>query len=79
MIYDPPSGWMYGFPKPYKPLEGETLAQTLIRDGYPTKDAEFASKHCRFLGTREEIESVNEKENPGVQVEARSHSVEEPS
>jgi hypothetical protein len=24
-IYDPPSGWQYGFPLPYKPLEGETV------------------------------------------------------
>lgn len=38
MIYDPPSGWKYGFPKPYKPLEGEALSSTLRRDGYPDKE-----------------------------------------
>ncbi len=38
MIYDPPSGWQYGFPKEYKPLPGETLAATLLRDGYPQKE-----------------------------------------
>jgi hypothetical protein len=39
LLYDPPSGWKYGFPKPYKPLEGETLTETLIRDGYPPEAA----------------------------------------
>lgn len=34
-LYDPPSGWKYGFPKPYLPREGESLAETLRRDGYP--------------------------------------------
>ncbi len=35
MFYDPPAGWRYGFPKPYKPLPGELLDETLRRDGYP--------------------------------------------
>lgn len=35
LMYDPPSGWKYGFPKPYKPKEGEHLSDTLRRDGYP--------------------------------------------
>jgi len=34
-IYDPPSGWMFGFPKRYKPHPGDTIVDTLIRDGYP--------------------------------------------
>lgn len=59
VLYDPPSGWRFGFPKPYSPLEDEALKDTLIRDGYPTKDAEFGAKHCRFIGTREEMEHVN--------------------
>ena len=24
-IYDPPEGWRWGFPKPYRPLPGEDL------------------------------------------------------
>lgn len=55
-LYDPPSGWMYGFPKQYLPLEGEELKDTLIRDGYPAKDAEWAANHTRFW-------SQNNKEN----------------
>ena len=37
-VYDPPGGWRYGFPRPYTPLEGETLAETLLRDGYPQSE-----------------------------------------
>lgn len=62
MLYDPPSGWQYGFPRPYKPLEGETLAETLLRDGYPLKELMSiydrktdSIRGVRFIGTREEI------------------------
>lgn len=50
MMYDPPSGWKYGFPKPYLPLPGETLKETLLRDGYP-EDAFFDGlvKYVRFI------------------------------
>ena len=59
-IYDPPSGWKYGFPKAYKPKEGETLEQTLFRDGYPQREIDNGgSKHVRFLGTKEELDSLN--------------------
>lgn len=64
IIYDPPSGWMYGFPKAYRPLAGETLEQTLLRDGYPEKainsikgpDGELMG--VRFLGTKEELDGL---------------------
>lgn len=53
VLYDPPSGWKYGFPKEYKPLPGETLEQTLLRDGYPQKEIDWgAANHCRFIGKR---------------------------
>ena len=55
MLYDPPAGWRYGFPKPYKPLPGETLEQTLLRDGYPQHEIDNAgAKYCRFIGGKEE-------------------------
>lgn len=44
VLYDPPSGWRYGFPKPYKPLPGETVEQTLVRDGYPAKEFNLDGK-----------------------------------
>lgn len=50
VMYDPPSGWRYGFPKPYKPLENESLEDTLVRDGYPREMAEkYGVKYCRFF------------------------------
>jgi hypothetical protein len=61
MIYDPPSGWMYGFPKPYAPLPDETLEDTLLRDGYPQSELERIKRPSgglygvRFLGTKEEL------------------------
>ena len=48
-LYDPPSGWMYDFPKEYKPLPGESLAETLLRDGYPQEELDAGGdKHVRF-------------------------------
>lgn len=65
LIYDPPSGWKYGFPKPYKPLSNETLVQTLLRDGYPERELERITRAdgslygVRFLGaTEEDMEQV---------------------
>lgn len=63
LIYDPPSGWMYGFPKLYKPLEGESLEETLLRDGYPQKEIDNGgSNHVRFLGSFEELSSLKNKD-----------------
>ena len=51
MAYDPPEGWRYGFPRSYQPKEGETLEDTLRRDGYPERLlAQGMANHCRFIG-----------------------------
>jgi hypothetical protein len=48
-IYDPPSGWRYGFPRPYLPLPGESIAETLLRDGYPQKEIDNGgAEYVRF-------------------------------
>ena len=48
-MYDPPGGWRHGFPKEYKPLPGESLEETLIRDGYPESELfEGKAKYVRF-------------------------------
>lgn len=47
--YDPPEGWRHGFPRIYKPLEGESIEDTLLRDGYPEELINLA-KWCRFWG-----------------------------
>jgi hypothetical protein len=49
-LYDPPSGWQFGFPKPYEPLEGESIEDTLKRDGYPESMMNLA-QWTRFWGT----------------------------
>ena len=48
-IVDPPSGWMYGFPKPLpedRPADWN-FRGWLIENGYPEIDADFAVAHCR--------------------------------
>lgn len=49
-MYDPPSGWKYGFPKEYNPSNPlEPLEYTLRRDGYPQKEIDNGgAKHVRF-------------------------------
>ena len=46
MMFDPPSGWKYGFPKevPENPTD---FRQWLIDEGYPEKDVDFALRHGR--------------------------------
>lgn len=62
--YDPPSGWMYGFPKPYKPKEGESLEETLLRDGYPQHEIDRHKPiRCRFIGPYEELKKLHDMED----------------
>lgn len=63
-MYDPPEGWRYGFPKPYKPEQTEEgpewLWITLLRDGYPLPlIAKGYDKHTRFTGPEEELKELN--------------------
>jgi hypothetical protein len=46
-IIDPPSGWKYGFPKPYDEEKDGPIEEFLRTSGYPEKDIEFALKHMR--------------------------------
>ena len=49
-LIDPPTGWLYGFPKVYKPEAGEDMAGFLARHHYPYKDISFALKYMRVIG-----------------------------
>jgi hypothetical protein len=54
-MYDPPSGWRYGFPRVYKPLPGESIEDTLRRDHYPAKEIEQGmAKYVRFWEQEDE-------------------------
>ena len=58
-IYDPPGGWRWGFPREYKPLPGETLEDTLLRDHYPAKEIELGmAKYVRFWNAEEESDAA---------------------
>ena len=63
IMYDPPSGWMYGFPRPYLPIKGEGLKDTLIRDGYPEAlmNQDYITKYCRFFDS--EVEEDHDEDN----------------
>lgn len=62
VLYDPPLGWRYGFPKFYRPLRGESLEDTLRRDGYPQKELDRGGgKYVRFMGDKKAIAVVMAK------------------
>lgn len=48
-LVDPPSGWMYGFPKKFEPLPNETLEEWLVRKGYPKQEVNFALQYLRVI------------------------------
>ena len=68
LLYDPPSGWQYGFPKEYKPERDddgvtEHISKTLKRDGYPeammTGKKAYNLEHIGFSGDPSELEELN--------------------
>lgn len=50
LMCDPPSGWQYGFPKPFTLRDGETLDEWLLRKGYPHDlIMKGFGRYCRFF------------------------------
>jgi hypothetical protein len=50
IVIDPPSGWMYGFPKLVNEdilCDAKQLRAWLIEQGYPEKDVDFGMRHYR--------------------------------
>lgn len=47
VLIDPPSGWMYGFPKEVE--EDSDWEEVLKEAGYPKKDIEFALSYMRVI------------------------------
>ena len=61
LLIDPPSGWRYGFPKPYDNPENIPLEEWLLANGYPQNEIyNHGAKYCRFLGKIEELEKLEE-------------------
>lgn len=51
LFADPPSGWMYGFPKPYDRVKNPDLKAWLVSEGYPQEDIDAHGNYfwCRFF------------------------------
>lgn len=51
-MVDPPSGWMYGFPKPLPAdyPEGKSVIPWLLSEGYPQAEIDNCGNHfyCRY-------------------------------
>ena len=52
-VVDPPSGWMYGFPKEV-PSGITDFRQWLIDEGYPESEVDFGMKYTRQWWVEEE-------------------------
>lgn len=51
LIIDPPSGWLYGFPRPVPQeyIKNESLMRLWLHSvGYPTSLIDIALKHSRY-------------------------------
>lgn len=51
LMFDPPSGWQYGFPKPIpqKCLDNDTeFKRYLVQNGYPDHMLDMAFKYSRY-------------------------------
>lgn len=73
LLVDPPSGWMYGFPRPFdfKPshpnLPGEEhdreFRQWFRDHGYPDKlIAQGMLSHCRYIGYYDALKELSNDE-----------------
>lgn len=52
VLYDPPEGWKYGFPKPWDSsltCDDNTIIEQLIKDGYPEELARTMYTWVRFI------------------------------
>lgn len=54
IMIDPPSGWMYGFPKPYTPKKGQSTIDWLKENGYPAEKLKDGLAWCRFWEVEDE-------------------------
>lgn len=60
VLVDPPSGWMYGFPRSYNKDKDGDLGSFLVKHGYPSEDLDFALRFCRFIGDIEELKRIDD-------------------
>lgn len=54
-VIDPPSGWMYGFPKPI-PDNVTDVKEWLVENGYPQSEIDACGEHfyCQYWESGDE-------------------------
>ena len=52
-MIDPPSGWRYGFPKPF-PEGVEDVKKWLVENGYPQQEIDALGEHFYYRHWEEE-------------------------
>ena len=62
MMIDPPSGWLYGFPKILPDPKPESMHEWLVGNGYPQEEIDKMKEYfyCRYWETELEINSGEE-------------------
>ena len=57
MMIDPPSGWLYGFPKPLPDPKPESMIEWLVENGYPQEEIDKMKEYfyCRYWETELDI------------------------
>jgi hypothetical protein len=53
MIFDPPEGWRYGFPKTI-PKDCKSISEWLKECNYPEHLMELAERHSRYIDSDRE-------------------------
>jgi hypothetical protein len=62
MMIDPPSGWLYGFPKVLPDPKPESMHEWLVGNGYPQEEIDKMKEYfyCRYWETELDINSGEE-------------------
>ena len=62
LMIDPPSGWLYGFPKVLPDPKPESMHEWLVGNGYPQEEIDKMKEYfyCRYWETELEINSDGE-------------------
>ena len=61
-MIDPPSGWLYGFPKVLPDPKPESMHEWLVGNGYPQEEIDKMKEYfyCRYWETELDVNSGEE-------------------
>ena len=62
LMIDPPSGWLYGFPKVLPDPKPESMHEWLVGNGYPQEEIDKMKEYfyCRYWETELDVNSGEE-------------------